>query len=69
MENPTASEDQARRDALEREIDLRIMVQKAKAARLDQDPVYQRRVKEYSKTLLVNTHRKRLTKGMEPTEK
>jgi parvulin-like peptidyl-prolyl isomerase len=69
MENPTASEDKARRAALEREIDLRIMVQKAKAAGLEQNPVYQKRLKEYSKTLLTNTHRERVVQGMEPTEK
>jgi peptidyl-prolyl cis-trans isomerase C len=69
MENPTASEDQARRDALEREINVRIMAQKAKAAGLDQEPVYQKRVKEYGKTLLINTYRAQLTKGMEPSPK
>jgi parvulin-like peptidyl-prolyl isomerase len=44
-------------------------VQKAKAAGLEQDPVYQKRVKEYNKTLLINLHRERLAKGMEPSDK
>ena len=67
MADPSASEDQARRDALEHAIDLRIMVQKAKAAGLEQDPLYQKRMKEYQKTLLTNLHREQLAKTMEPT--
>ena len=69
MVDPSASEDQARRDALERAIDLRIMVQKAKAAGLEQDPLYQKRMKEYQKTLLTNLHREQLAKTMEPSAK
>ena len=69
MADPLAFEDQARRDALEREIDLRIMVQKARAAGLEQDPLYQRRLSEYSKTLLTNLYRDQLIEKMEPTEK
>lgn len=68
-EDPSASEDPARRAALEREIDLRIMVEKAQAAGLEQDPLYQKRMKEFSKTLLVNTYREQLAKRMEPTQK
>ena len=67
MADPSASEDQARRDALEHEIDLRIMVQKAKAAGLEKDPLYQKRMKEYQKTLLTNLHREQLAKTMEPS--
>jgi peptidyl-prolyl cis-trans isomerase C len=68
MADPSAAEDQARRDALEREIDLRIMVQKAKAAGLENDPLYQTRMKEYQKTLLTNTYREQLVKKMEPSD-
>jgi len=63
-----AFEEQARREALEREVDLRIMVQKARAEGLDQDPLYKSRIGEYRKTLLTNLHRGRLLKDMEPTE-
>ena len=66
--DPMAFEDQARKDALEREIDLRIMVQKAKAAGLEQNPLYQRRLGEYKKTYLINLHRERLAKSMEPSD-
>jgi parvulin-like peptidyl-prolyl isomerase len=69
MDDPTADEDQARRNALEREIDLRIMVQKAKAKGLENDPLYQKRMKEYQKTLLTNMYREQLLKRMEPSNK
>jgi peptidyl-prolyl cis-trans isomerase C len=68
MADPSAAEDQARRDALEREIDLRIMVQKAKVAGLEEDPLYKKRMGEYSKTLLTNRHREQLVKKMEPSD-
>jgi len=67
MTDPSASEDKARRDALESEIDLSIMVQKANEAGLEDDPLYQKRMKEYQKTLLTNLHRKQLAKEMEPS--
>ena len=69
MEDPSASEDQARRDALERAINLRIMVQKAKAAGLEADPLYQKRMQEIQKTLLTNMYREQLLKTMEPSDK
>ena len=69
MQDPSASEDQARRDALERVIDLRIMVQKAKAAGLEADPLYQKRMQELQKTLLTNMYREQLLKTMEPSDK
>lgn len=68
MADPLAFAQEARRNALEREIDLRIMVQKARAAGLDDDPLYLKRMKEYGKTLLTNLHRARLAKSMEPSE-
>ncbi|MCO6412715.1 MAG: peptidyl-prolyl cis-trans isomerase [Thiogranum sp.] len=66
--DPMAFEAEARSKALQGEIDLRIMVQKARAAGLEQDPVYQRRLHEYSKTLLINQHRVNLAKTMEPSD-
>ena len=69
MQDPSASEDQARSDALERVIDLRIMVQKAKAAGLEADPLYQKRMQELQKTLLTNMYREQLLKTMEPSDK
>jgi peptidyl-prolyl cis-trans isomerase C len=68
MADPLAFEDKARREALEHEIDLRIMVQKARAAGLEADPLYQQRLQEYSKTLLINRHRNRLARQMEPSD-
>jgi parvulin-like peptidyl-prolyl isomerase len=59
---------QARIEALEKLIDTRIMTQKAKEAGLEQDPVFQARLNEFSKTRLINLHRKRLLKSWEPTE-
>jgi len=66
--DPQASESTARRDALEHEIDTRILVQKARAVGLDTDPLYQQRVGEYRKTLLINRYRERLAKTMNPSE-
>jgi parvulin-like peptidyl-prolyl isomerase len=66
--DPLAFEDTARRDALENEIDLRIMAQKARAMELDKNPVYTKRITEYRKSLLTNMHREQLTTQMQPTE-
>lgn len=68
LADPMAFESQARRDALEREIDLRIMAQKARAAGLEDEPVYQRRAREYAKTLLINMHRVNLANNLEPSD-
>ena len=68
MVDPLAFEDQARRDALEREIDLRIMAQKAIAAGLDGDSLYRKRLNEYTKTLLTNMYREQLLKQWMPTD-
>lgn len=67
-QNILAMEMDARLNALQREIDTRLMVQKARAAGLDQDKVYQVRVNEYKKTRLINIHRANLTREMEPTD-
>lgn len=66
--DPLAFEDTARRDVLEREIDQRILVQKARLAGLEQDPTYQRRLREYSKTLLIVQHREKLAKQWQPND-
>jgi peptidyl-prolyl cis-trans isomerase C len=55
-----------RREAVNGLVDERIMIEKAKANGLEQDPVYQARVGEYRKTDLINLHRARLAKQMEP---
>ena len=61
-------EDEERARALNGYIDARIMAKKARAAGLEQDPVYQRRVKEYSKNHMTNMHRDRLIREMDPSE-
>jgi peptidyl-prolyl cis-trans isomerase C len=61
-------EDEERARALNRYIDARIMAKKGRAAGLEQDPVYQRRVKEYGKNHLTNLHRERLIRAMDPSD-
>ena len=61
-------EDTERARALNRYIDTRIMAKKGRAAGLEQDPVYQRRVKEYAKNHLTNMHRSNLYREMEPSD-
>jgi len=61
-------EEAERANALNRHIDTRIMAKKGRAAGLEQDPVYQRRVKEYGKNHLTNLHRERLIKAMDPSD-
>ena len=68
MADPLAVEDAARRAALQREIDQRIMVHKARAAGLDADPLFQRRLTEYRKSRLINLHREQLVRDIEPGE-
>ena len=68
LADPMAMEDEARRVALQREIDLRIVVQQARAAGLESDPLYQRRLDEYRKTRLINLHRERLIQSIEPDD-
>jgi parvulin-like peptidyl-prolyl isomerase len=68
LADPLAFESEGRRKALETEIDVRIMAQKARAAGLEQDRLYKKRTGEYSKTLLTNLHRAKITKGFEPAE-
>jgi peptidyl-prolyl cis-trans isomerase C len=58
----------SRIEALEHIIDTRIMSQKAKEVGLEQDPVYQARYGEFSKTRLINIHRGQLLESWEPTD-
>jgi len=67
--DPLAFENEARRNALEHEIDLRILAQKSRAVGLEADPLYQRRLEEYRKNLLINLYRDKLARQMDPTEK
>jgi peptidyl-prolyl cis-trans isomerase C len=64
--DPLAMPNDARRAALETQIDLRIVAQRARAAGLDKDRTYQARVTEYRKSHLVNLHRDQLIAAMEP---
>ena len=66
--DPLAMEVDARLTALQGEIDTRLLAQHARAAGLESDPVYKRRVDEYGKTRLINLHRARLADDMEPSE-
>jgi len=56
----------ARRGQLEDYIDSRLMLQKARAVGLENDPGYQRRLHEYEKSLLVNARRAALAEKMSP---
>ena len=67
--DPLAMELDARLSALQGEIDIRLLAQRARGAGLESDPAYQKRVDEYRKTRLINLHRSRLASGMEPGEK
>jgi len=58
----------ARRERLDDYIDSRIMVQKARAAGLEQDADYQRRLKEFRKSSLVNINRAGLSEELSPTD-
>lgn len=58
----------ARREALNKQIDTRIMTRKAKEAGLANDPAYLARMTEFRKTRLINHHRLGLVNDMEPTD-
>jgi len=55
-------------EALENIVDTRIMVQLARAAGLERDPVFLARYGEYKKTRLINLHRNSLMEQWEPNE-
>jgi len=61
-------EDEERTKALNRYIDTRIMAKKGRAAGLEQDPTYQRRLAEFRKTRLTNLHRGELIRAFEPSD-
>ena len=61
-------EDEERAKSLERYIDLHIMAKKGRAAGLEQDPAFQRRIKEYRKNHLTILHRENLIRKMEPDD-
>ena len=63
----STSSDQ-RREAVNALVDERIMVNKAKAKGLEQDPVFQSRFAEFHKTRLINRQRAKLVKTLEPSE-
>lgn len=66
--DPHADAGAARAQALQTQIDLRIMAAKARASGLDQLPLYRARVDEYHKSRLTNLHRAHLIAEMTPTE-
>ncbi len=66
--DPLAMEVDARLTALQGEIDTRLLAQRARAAGLEADPVYKKRIAEYGKTRLINLHRGRLADKMQPDE-
>ncbi len=59
----------ARLDALNKIIDEHISVNKARAARLDQDPTYLARVGEFRKVHLISLYKEKLLPEMEPSDK
>jgi parvulin-like peptidyl-prolyl isomerase len=63
----TTSKD-SRRQAVNAIIDKRIVLEKAAAAGLEQDPVFRKRFNEYHKTRLINLHRQNLAREFEPSE-
>ncbi len=66
--DPTAMESDARLQALQGEIDLRLLARKARDAGLDQDPSFLARYNEYHKTSLINLHRANLARDMTPSD-
>jgi len=57
-----------RTEALNQFIDKRIMVNKARAAGVEQDPKFQERLNEFRKLRLISMHRGRLVEEMAPTD-
>jgi parvulin-like peptidyl-prolyl isomerase len=68
LADPLAMETDARLSALQAEIDIRIMAQKARAFGLERDSLYRSRLAEFRKTRLINLHRANLAAQMEPSE-
>jgi parvulin-like peptidyl-prolyl isomerase len=57
-----------RRDVLNELIDLRVAVNKARAAHLDRDPTYLAQVNEFKKVHLIIVYKAKLLPEMEPTD-
>lgn len=69
LSNPANADSMQRRlRALNRNIDHRILVQKGRAADLERDPTYRKRLAEFKKTRLINLHRGNLVSEMMPDE-
>ena len=66
--DPLAMEADAQLSALQTLIDKRIIANKAREQGLEDDPLYRARYNEFKKTRLVNLHRARLAKQMEPSD-
>lgn len=66
--DPLAMEADARLNALQGEIDIRLLARRGRAAGLESDPVYKKRIAEYRKTRLINFHRSRLATEIAPSE-
>ena len=66
--DPLAMEVDARLSALQGEINTRLLAQRARAAGLESDTAYTKRVGEYRKTRLINLHRARLAADMRPNQ-
>ncbi|NNJ94086.1 MAG: hypothetical protein HKP57_05025, partial [Halobacteria archaeon] len=66
--NLLADIDEARLGALEKQIDIRLLAHNAKDAGFELDPVFQRRLGEFSKTRLINLHRADLAEQYEPSD-
>jgi parvulin-like peptidyl-prolyl isomerase len=66
--DPLAMVVDARLGTLQNQIDARLLAHKAEAGGLQQNPVFQQRLKEYRKTRLINIHRANLAEEMGPTD-
>ena len=70
LSHPVASKSvESRVAVLDNMLDQRIMISKARAEGLDQDPAYQRAYKEFKKVRLINLHRGRLVEKLQPSDK
>ncbi|MGB5538834.1 MAG: peptidyl-prolyl cis-trans isomerase [Gammaproteobacteria bacterium] len=69
LSHPVAASSVERRiSVLDDILDRRIMIAKARAEGLEQDPAYQRAFNEFSKVRLINRHRGQLVKRLEPSD-
>ena len=66
--HPSKVSAEQRLEALNKQIDAKIMVKKAREMGLEKDPVYQARMDEFKKVRLVNIHRSKLVDEMAPSD-